>query len=465
MPAGDTPEAAVIPAPPRRPGLWGRLRRGSPRGPGDATPYLKGARAGVAGLAALGVILTIAVVVQSSLADREDRLEDARSRAAGMTRAVEQHVAGLIDSNGQYLFDLRTQVEAEGGIDAIAPDRLELLLRAPRLHDQATRRAFLVDAAGTKRAIVSDVEEKAFTVAAREYFVRHRDDTDRGIAVNAPFQSEADGGWVLPLSVRLDRPDGSFGGAAVLSFDVRYLLRYFRSLGLEPGDSVALVASDGRLLVREPAFEAVAGRHVAERAHTLHGVEGVMDAVSPVDGRQRIVAYHRIADYPLYAAVTVSRGDILEEWMASSLLRVALGGAVIGVIAVFTLVLLGRIESDQRAWMGLARFQRAVDHAGDLLYWIDAGGRILYLNERAARRFMPERPRMRSGFTVYDIAAYTPETWARFWIGLRQEGVARFHAEHMSHGGQTYPVDVTASYLEADGAGYAFLVGREPARS
>jgi hypothetical protein len=34
----------------------------------------------------------------------------------------------------------------------------------------------------------------------------------------------------------------------------------------------------------------------------------------------------------------------------------------------------------------------------------------------------------------------------------------------MSHDGQTYPVDVTASLVEADGADYAFLVGREPAR-
>jgi PAS domain-containing protein len=426
---------------------------------------LKGARAGVAGLAALGVILTIAVVVQSSLADREDRLEDAGARATGMARAVEQHVAGLIDSNGQYLLDLRTQVEAEGGIDAIAPDRLGFLLHAPRLHDQATRRAFLVDSDGMKRAIASDIDERTLTIAGREYFARHLQDADRGIAVGAPFQAEADGGWVLPLSVRLDHRDGSFGGVAVLSFDVRYLLRYFRSLGLQPGDSVALVASDGRLFVREPAFEAVAGRHVAERAHTFRGVEGVMDAVSPVDGRQRIVAYHRIADYPLYAAVTVSRGDILEEWMASSLLRVALGGAVIGVIGLFTLVLLARIESDQRAWMGLARFQRAVDHAGDLLYWIDAGGRILYLNDRAARRFVPEGSRARSAITVYDIAAHSPVTWARFWNDLRREGVARVRAEHMTHDGQTYPVDVTASYLEADGADYAFLVGREPARS
>ncbi|HXZ47869.1 MAG TPA: cache domain-containing protein [Usitatibacter sp.] len=438
--------------------------------PGKRSPHVEALHRGVLGLAVLGVLLTIAVVVQSSIGERGDRLEQAGSQAAAASRAVERHVAGLLDSNGQFLVDLRSHLEAEGGIDAVPATRLEFLLGTPRLHDQATRRAFLVDGKGERRAVVSGAGRAtpsmgSTSLAQRDFFLRHRADPDRGVHVNLPLRSDLDRRWVMPISVRIDGRHGDFAGVAVLALDVERLVRYFATLDLPHDASVALVGSDGRFFVRYPGFEEEVGRPVASREPTFADAQGILEGRSPVDGSPRIVAYRRVADYPLYAVVTLSRDAILQGWLRSSLLRVVAGGAVIGMIVLYTVLLLGRIEAQRGAAAGFDLFCRALDRSGDLLYWIAEDGRVLYLNERAARRFAPDPPRPAGGVTVTDIAGHTPDSWARLCRTLRQDGTARFEAEHLTHDGRGYPVDVTATFLEEGGAGYVFMVAREPARS
>lgn len=436
------------------------LRSGWPHPGSD----LRRIRREVLALALLVIVLAIGVVVQSSLGDRRHRLDAAGAHAMDVARAVEQHVARLIDSNGQYLYDLRSHVEAEGGVDAIAPERLRFLLRSPRLHDEATRRVFLADAGGARTALAGS-QGIPPSVAGQGYFARHRDDPARGIAIDAPFPADGRGGdWVLPISVRLDRPDHGFDGVAVLSFDLEYLARYFRSRPLEEDGSVALLADDGRFILRHPAFADDARAHSVGRVPAYPGTQGLLEAASPVDGTARLVAYHKVADYPLFAVVAVSRDAVLGEWMRSSLLRAILGGAVIGIVALFTVLLLARLDAERLAQARVARFERALDQAGDLLYWIAQDGRILYLNAAAARRFSPDAARAPERLTLHDILAeHAPASWERFWTRLVASGTLRFDAEHLAHDGEAYPVEVAASYQVVDGEGYALLIVRERA--
>ncbi|HEX6634539.1 MAG TPA: cache domain-containing protein [Usitatibacter sp.] len=419
-------------------------------------------RRDVLALAALVIVLAIGVVVQSSMEDRSRRLAEARARALETARAVEQHVARLIDSNGQFLYDVRTQVEAEGGVSAIAPERLRFLLGGQRLYDEATRRVFVADAEGRRTAIVDGADGIPPTVAHREYFTRHLREPDRGIAVDAPFSADGRGGdWVMPISVRLDQPGGRFGGVAVLSFDLAFLARYFRTRDVGAAGSVALIASDGRFVVRHPPIDPDR-RATTIRMPAFQEAQGVMEAPSPVDGTPRLIAWHKVGNYPLYAEVAVSRDEVLRAWMRSSLLRVAIGGAAIGVIALFTMMLLARLEADRAAQARLARFERALDQAGDLVYWVTEDGRIVYLNEAAARRYAPHASRMPPVLTLHDIAAHhSPASWKRTWEELARRGTLRFEAEHLTHDGRAYPVEVSASRQEADGAGFALFIVRE----
>jgi PAS domain-containing protein len=420
-------------------------------------------RRDVLALAALVVVLAVGVVVQSSMEDRSRRLAEAGARALETARAVEQHVARLIDSNGQFLYDLRTQVEAEGGVNAIAPERLRFLLGSQRLYDQATRRVFLADAEGRRTAIVAGADGIPASIAHREYFTRHLREADRGIAVDPPFSADGRGGdRVMPISVRLDQPGGGFGGVAVLSLDLAYLAQYFGTREVGADGSVALLMGDGRFAVRHPALPADGPAPRVIRMPAFPGVQGVMEAASPVDGTRRLVAWHKVADYPLYAVVAVSRDEVLRAWMRSSFLRVALGGAVIGVIALFTVLLLARLEADRAAQARLARFERALDQAGDLVYWVTEDGRIVYLNEAAARRYAPHASRMPPVLTLHDIAAHhTPASWKPTWDELARRGTLRFEAEHLTHDGRAYPVEVSASRQEAEGAGFALFIVRE----
>ena len=422
---------------------------------------LRGIRRGMLALALLVVVLAIAIAIQSSIEDRDRRLDDAGARAMDVARAIEQHVGRLIDSNGQFLYDLRTQVEAEGGVDAIPPARLQFLVRAPRLYDEATRRVFIADAQGNRTAIADGAGIPA-SVAGREYFVRHRTSPDRGVAVDAPFRADGKADWVMPISVRLDDREGRFAGVAVLSFDVDYLMRYLRARELPPGGSIALVATDGRFFVRYPEVDEAARLRGLGHKPAFANAQGVTAMASPFDGSERIVAYHRIGDYPLYAVVALSRDEVLREWMRGSLLRVALAGGVTGMAALFAVLLLARLDAQRRAQESLARFERAVDQAGDMVYWVGQDGRIAYLNETAARRFSEDRSRIPAQLGLHDIVErHAPAQWKRTWDELARRGTLRFESRHVSLDGNAYPVEVSASPIEVEGAGYAFLIVRE----
>lgn len=419
-------------------------------------------RRGMLGLAVLVILLTIAIAAQSTLEDRERRLDEAGARAMGVARAVEQHVGRLLDSNGQFLYDLRTHVEAEGGIEAIAPERLQFLLQAPRLYDEATRRVFLADAQGHRTAIVAGASGIPLSVAHREYFLRHESSPARAIAVDAPFAANGANDRVMPLSVRIDHADGSFAGVAVLSFDVEYLMRYLRARELPPGGSVALVASDGRVFLRHPEISREAEAKGIGRTPAFPDAQGVTAMDSPFDGSPRIVAYHRVGAYPLYAVVAVSRDEVLRDWMRGSFVRAILAGAVIGMAALFAVMLATRVDAQRGAEERLAGFERALDHAGDIVYWVAQDGRVVYLNEAAARRFRAEPGRMPAQLGLHDVAArHSPSEWAGTWAALAEHGSSRFASKHRSIDGNVYPVEVSASRIEVGGTVYAFLIVRE----
>ncbi len=443
--------------------LWKRLRKqAATRAPGGPERDFRRIRRAVIGFAATVALLTVVIVVQSSLQDRRERLDAAQSQALNLARAVGQYSARVVESSGQYLYDLRSSVEAAGGVDAVTPERLAALLETPRLHDAATRRAFLADAEGVKRTVGPQASAGPVSVSRREYFLAHLERTDRSVLVTAPFRARSDGRWIMPLSVRIDRADGSFAGVATVALDVSYLLRYFRSLGVPNHGSIALITAGGRFLVRYPRFEQAVGVRIVDRKPAYSGVEGLVESESsPVDGAARIVAFNRVAGYPVYAVVTFSRNDLLDGWVRNNLLRAAIGGAIIGLLSLFAVLILMRLDGERLACLTLLQFQRAVDQSGDLVYWIAEDGRIVYLNEEAARRHSPQ-PTVPAGLTAADISlGYTPELWARLCGKLKREGAARYRGEHSRRDGRSFPVDLSASYQEIEGAGYVFLIGRD----
>ncbi len=86
----------------------------------------------------------------------------------------------------------------------------------------------------------------------RAYFRHHRDDPARTPFIGLLVRSRSSRRWNITVSRRFQHPDGSFAGVVVALIDMDYSARLYATYDLGPGHSIALLATSGTLLARNP---------------------------------------------------------------------------------------------------------------------------------------------------------------------------------------------------------------------
>jgi PAS domain S-box-containing protein len=119
------------------------------------------------------------------------------------------------------------------------------------------------------------------------------------------------------------------------------------------------------------------------------------------------------------------------------------------------------VESLRESQAQLARTQYAVDHAADMVFWTDAAGRFIYVNDTSCRRLGYAREEL-LGLTVADIDPnYPREAWPAVWERLKEGGRIRVQTLHRSRSGEVYPVEVTVNYVTYGGAEFSCAFARD----
>ncbi len=115
----------------------------------------------------------------------------------------------------------------------------------------------------------------------------------------------------------------------------------------------------------------------------------------------------------------------------------------------------------QRAERRLRFTQCALDHAVDAVLWTDAAGHIIYANDAACRSLGYLREEL-LGLRIADIAPHhDPEHFQRRSDALGQAGSATYESVHRRKDGTEFPVEVSVTYLEHEGSGYACGIIRD----
>ena len=96
--------------------------------------------------------------------------------------------------------------------------------------------------------------------SSRDYFLVHRDNPNVGLYIGQPFLS-ASNKWLIGISRRLARADGSFAGVVVGTIELDYFRELFEKVVQTPSSVLALFHTDGTLLMRE--FLSVGGTSAA----------------------------------------------------------------------------------------------------------------------------------------------------------------------------------------------------------
>jgi diguanylate cyclase (GGDEF)-like protein len=259
-----------------------------------------------------------------SLNARDELLTASERITSNLARSMAQHAEDTIAAADTSLADIVERIETDGaGPPAIA--RLHRLMAAQVARLPQLNGLFVYDESGRWVVNSRPVMNLAYNNADREYFEYHRTHPDRSPHIGVPVVSRSTGVWVLPVSRRLQRPDGAFAGVALATIELDYFTRFYQSLDIGRRGAVALLHKQGTMLVRRPFDENRVGISIVNtpiyRQFSAGGQTGTGFFRSTQDGELRMNSYRALARYPLFVTAALSRDEVLEGWRRDTLLH------------------------------------------------------------------------------------------------------------------------------------------------
>lgn len=282
-----------------------------------------------------------------------------RQRAIGMAErdvsnlalAFEEQCFWLISSVDQLLRATKAQFEADPSGFDIAP-----ILRRQSLPPGFTVQMSVVGADGylLSSSIGLGPDARITNYLDRVHIATHiRQDTGM-LFIGPPIIGRLSGKWSLPVSLRLNKPDGSFGGVVVVAIDPFYLSVYHRRLDLGRDGVVTIIGTDGVIRARSSQVQGTSeqtglGQSLVD-SRTVemakNASSGVYDGVSRIDGIHRVTAFRTIRSFPLIAVVGRSLDEVLVPWR--EFVRRAAAAAILCSFGLFGLFHMLAVEARRR---------------------------------------------------------------------------------------------------------------------
>jgi two-component sensor histidine kinase len=285
------------------------------------------------------LVSAVGLIVWTSYGEAVER---SRARVAAAAHVVATHVEWLTAAS-LLLMDETNHVIGEDVSTLLAGGREELALHLKHMPPGVS--FSIADATG--KVVFAEGGEGTALGQAAGLTMAHISG-ERKWYVSALMQEAGSGDQAFLIAQRIER-NGRLAGAAVVKIPMEVMSGVWRSLELGPSSTVGLLREDGWQVARHPPVEKPSNLsdYVLFTDYLKKSPDGVYNAVSPVDGQERIVGYRKVPNAPLVVIASMSRSYAMTrlteqmEQLALFLLPLLLG---LGLLSIWVARLLKRDE-------------------------------------------------------------------------------------------------------------------------
>jgi diguanylate cyclase (GGDEF)-like protein len=271
----------------------------------------------VAWLKAFVVVVCLAIVALEGWRDwgeRNNEFADIRAEMENLAKSFTQHAEDTFELADAILVDAVDRVETGGTsssslteMDAFLAERIQPLRRFKSLTVYGEDGLLLSSSLPGHRYKI-DSSNQAF-------FLHHSTTPSPQWFFGPLIRDPLGGDWILTLSRRVDKPDGSFGGVAQISIPPLYFSSFFSRFDVGAQGTVTLFQKDGTLLSRYPYIDRAIGTRTPYEPWFKNRVpSGSYEYASPIDGVERIGGYQSNHIFPIGVLSSVGRDEALAEW-------------------------------------------------------------------------------------------------------------------------------------------------------
>ena len=247
-----------------------------------------------------------------------------------LTKAYEEYVRRIINDADKDLLNLKFTYEQDGLFSPIFVATEKNVAK-----DLSRNRIALLNEQGV---VISSSNPEAIGVSSadREFFLVHQTVDNNKIEIGKPIISRVDGSATIPVTRRINKSDGSFGGIVYIGLKVNFFLSYYNQVDLGQDQRISLTGADGFIRVRQSGENSETGQDIRSsefwRIIQSGPPNGTYISLNPLDNITRLGAYRVMPDYPIIVSVGKSMEVVLADYEQRK------GGYLIGALLLIVFI-------------------------------------------------------------------------------------------------------------------------------
>ncbi|MFA7060249.1 MAG: PAS domain-containing protein [Pedobacter sp.] len=276
----------------------------------------------------LFVIILVALTLRSSLLQYE---KHASIAAQNLATILDKNIAGELDRIDMVLLAVADEVEAMTRNSGVDEQRISAFLAR-----QKTRLSFMggpriADEQGLVKYGPAIESASRPNISDREHFIKPREIHNARLFISPPVLSRVSNRWVLPMSRRLNKADGTFAGVVYANIEINHFAELFSLLNVGGKGGISLRDEKMAIIARYPSPKdigsIIGNKNLSPELQKLIGAgttAGTFFTPTSWDNTSKVVSFRKIDGYPLYITIGIATDDYLSDWRKQTRLMLAL---------------------------------------------------------------------------------------------------------------------------------------------